>query len=41
MNDSTSYTEDFNLDIAAENFYSYVDRSKCLLDAKLVSSLPL
>jgi hypothetical protein len=41
MNDSTSYTEDFNLDIAMENFYSYVDKSKCLLDAKLVSSLPL
>jgi hypothetical protein len=41
MNDSTSYTEDFDVDIASDVFHNYVDRTKSLLDAKLVSSLPL
>jgi hypothetical protein len=41
MNDSSSYTEGFNVDIASDLFYNYVDRTKSLLDAKLVSSLPL
>jgi hypothetical protein len=41
MNDSSSYTEGFNVDIASDVFHNYVDRTKSLLDAKLVSSLPL
>jgi hypothetical protein len=41
MNDSSSYTEGFDVDIASDVFHNYVDRTKCLLDAKLVSSLPL
>ena len=39
--DTTSYTEGFNLDTALAVFPKYVDKTKCLLDAKLVSSLPL
>jgi hypothetical protein len=41
MNDPSSYTEGFDVDIASDVFYNYVDRTKSLLDAKLVSSMPL
>jgi hypothetical protein len=41
MNVPSSYTEDFNVDIASKLFHNYVDRTKCLLDSKLVSSVPL
>jgi hypothetical protein len=41
MNVSTSYTAGFDVDIASELFHNYVDKTKCLLDSKLVSSVPL
>ncbi|KAM0911206.1 hypothetical protein ACQ4PT_013651 [Festuca glaucescens] len=34
--DPSSYTEDFNLDTALAVFPKYVDKTKCLLDAKLI-----